>query len=116
MADASDPFPALANRLLVVSPADRPLMFRTIHDVARMIDRAQGVRDPEPSVAVIDSQSIKAPAAHGTRGHIGTRKIVGRKRHLAVDTEGRQLLVNLTTAGIFNSAGAQAVLDAIHIR
>jgi putative transposase len=94
----------------------RRLMFRTIHDVALMIDRAQAGRDPEPSTAVIDSQSIKAPAAHGTRGYDGAKKIVGRKRHVAVDADGRLLMVNITTADIADSAGAQAVLDAIHTR
>jgi transposase len=41
------------------------------------------------------------------------KKIVGRKRHIAVDTDGRLLMVNLTTADISDSAGAQAILDAV---
>lgn len=59
------------------------------------------------------SQSIKAPAAAGTRGFDGAKKIVGRKRHIAVDADGRLLMVNLTTADISDSAGAQAVLDGL---
>src|SRR5271169_2806360 len=65
----------------------RRLLFRTIHDVVLMIDRARSGRDPEPSAAVIDSQSVKAPAAQGTRGFDGAKKIVGRKRHIAVDAD-----------------------------
>ncbi|MET3524488.1 hypothetical protein ABID25_006359 [Mesorhizobium abyssinicae] len=57
-----------------------------------------------------DSQSVKAPQAE-TRGHDAGKKIVGRKRHIAVDTDGRLLMVNLTTADISDSAGAQARLD-----
>jgi putative transposase len=91
----------------------RRLMFRTIHEIALMIDRARGGRTVEPSAAVLDSQSVKAPAAHGTRGYDGAKKIVGRKRHIAVDTDGRLLMVNLTTADIADSTGAQAVLDAL---
>jgi transposase len=94
----------------------RRLMFRTIHDVTLMIDRAQAGRNVQPSAAVIDSQTVKAPAAHGTRGFDGGKKIVGRKRHIAVDTDGRLLMVNLTTADIADSTGAQPVLDAIHKR
>ncbi len=84
----------------------RRLMFRTIHEIALMIDRARSGRAVEPSAAVVDSQSVKAPAAHGTRGYDGAKKIVGRKRHIAVDTDGRLLMVNLTTADIADSAGA----------
>ena len=91
----------------------RRLMFRTIHEIALMIDRARCGRAVEPSAAVIDSQSVKAPAAQGARGYDGAKKIVGRKRHIAVDTDGRLLMVNLTTADIADSAGAQAVLDAL---
>jgi putative transposase len=91
----------------------RRLMFRTIHEIALMIDRARSGRAVEPSAAVVDSQSVKAPAAQGTRGYDGAKKIVGRKRHIAVDTDGRLLMVNLTTADIADSAGAQAVLDAL---
>ena len=44
------------------------------------------------------------------------RKITGRKRHIAVDTDGRLLMVNLTPADISDSAGAQTILDAIRKR
>ena len=44
------------------------------------------------------------------------KKIVGRKRHIAVDTDGRLLMVHLTPADISDSAGAQAILDAIRTR
>lgn len=91
----------------------RLLLFRTIHDIVLMVDRERSGRNANPSAAVIDSQSIKAPAAAGTRGFDGAKKIVGRKRHIAVDTNGRLLMVNLTTADISDSAGAQAVLDGL---
>jgi transposase len=64
---------------------------------------------------VIDSQSIKAPQAK-TRGYDAGKKIVGRKRHIAVDTDGRLLMVNLTPADISDSAGAAAILEAIRKR
>lgn len=41
----------------------RRLLFRTIHDVALMLDRECESRDQSPSAAVADSQSIKAAAA-----------------------------------------------------
>lgn len=90
----------------------RRLLFRTIHDVALMIDRESHGRDQSPTAAVVDSQSIKAPAAQ-KRGFDAGKKVSGRKRHIAVDTDGRLLVVSLTTA---DSAGAQAVVAAIRKR
>ena len=85
----------------------RRFLFQTIHDIELMLDRERQGREQSPSAGVIDSQSIKAPHAK-TRGYDAGKKIVGRKRHIAVDTDGRLLMVNLTTADISDSAGAQA--------
>lgn len=93
----------------------RRLLFRTIHDVALMIDRERAGREASPTAGVIDSQSVKAPAA-AKRGFDAGKKVNGRKRHIAVDTDGRLLMVNLTTADISDSAGAQLILDAIRKR
>jgi len=93
----------------------RRFLFQTIHDIELMFDRERQGREASPSAAVIDSQSIKAPHAK-TRGYDAGKKIVGRKRHIAVDTDGRLLMVNLTTADISDSAGAQAILDGIRKR
>ena len=93
----------------------RQLLFRTIHDVALMIDRERSGRH-EPTAAILDSQTVKAPAAGGSRGFDGAKKVVGRKRHIAVDTDGRLLMVNLTTGDIADSTGAQAVMDALRQR
>ena len=58
----------------------RRLLFNTIHDFALMVDRERAGRAASPSAAVIDSQSVKAPAAK-ERGFDAAKKIVGRKRH-----------------------------------
>ncbi len=93
----------------------RRFLFQTIHDVALMLDRERAGREASPTAGVIDSQSVKAPQAE-TRGYDAGKRIVGRKRHIAVDTDGRLLMVNLTTADISDSAGAQAILDGIRKR
>jgi hypothetical protein len=93
----------------------RRFLFQTIHDIELMLDRERQGREASPSAAVIDSQSVKAP--HGeTRGYDAGKKIVGRKRHIAVDTDGPLLMVNLTTADVSDSAGAQAILNTISKR
>ena len=93
----------------------RLLLFQTIHDVALMLDRERAGREASPTGGVLDSQAVKAPAAK-ERGFDGGKKITGRKRHVAVDTEGRLLMINLTTADVSDSAGAQMILDAIRKR
>lgn len=93
----------------------RRLLFQTIHDVAVMLDRELEGREQSPGAAVVDSQSVKAPAAE-KRGFDAAKKVVGRKRHIAVDTDGRLLMVNLTTADISDSAGAQEIVASIRKR
>ena len=93
----------------------RRFLFQTIHDIELMLDRERQGREQSPSAAVIDSQSVKAPAAE-ERGFDAAKKIVGRKRHIAVDTDGRLLMVTLTPADISDSAGAQTILDGIRQR
>jgi transposase len=93
----------------------RRFLFQTIHDIELMLDRERAGREASPSAAVIDSQSVKAPQAEA-RGYDAAKKVAGRKRHIAVDADGRLLMVNLTSADISDSAGAQAILDAIRKR
>jgi Transposase DDE domain len=93
----------------------RRFLFQTIHDIELMLDRERQGREQSPSAGVIDSQSVKAPHAE-TRGYDAGKKIVGRKRHIAVDTDGRLLMVNLTSADTSDSAGAQAILEGIRKR
>ena len=93
----------------------RQFMFQTIHDVALMLDRERVGREASPTGGVVDSQSVKAPEAK-TRGYDAGKKIAGRKRHIAVDTDGQLLMINLTPADISDSAGAQMILDGVRKR
>ena len=81
----------------------RRLLSRTIHDVTLMLDREREGREQSPTATVVDGPSIKAPAAE-KRGFDAGKKVVGRKRHITVDTDGQLLMVNLTTADISDSA------------
>lgn len=47
------------------------------------------------------------------RDYAAGKKIVGFNQHIAVDTDGRLLLVRLTPPDISDSAGRQMILDAI---
>ena len=89
----------------------RLLLFRTIHDIGVMLDRERAGREASPTAGIIDSQSVKAPHA-AERGYDAGKKINGRKRHIAVDTDGRLLMTNLTTADISDSAAPFHGVDA----
>jgi len=93
----------------------RRLLFRTIRDVAPRLDREAAGREASPSGGVLDSQTVEAPFAE-VRGYDGGKRIVGRKRHVAVDTDGRPPMVHLTPADVAGSAGAHTIVDAIRKR
>ena len=90
-------------------------VYWTIHDVALMLDREAAGCEASPTGGVLDSQTVKAPFAE-VRGFDGGKRIVGRKRHIAVDTDGRLLMVNRTPADVSDSDGAQTILAAIRKR
>lgn len=50
------------------------------------------------------------------RGHGAGKKVCGRKRYDAVDTDDRLLIVSLTTANLSGSAGMQVIVAAIFKR
>jgi putative transposase len=60
----------------------RLMLFRTIHDIALMMDRERAGREASPSAGVIDSQTVKAPAPGAQRGYDAAKKTAGRKRHV----------------------------------
>ena len=94
----------------------RRLLFQTVHDVALMLDREQAGHEASPSAGVVDSQTVKAPHAPGGGGYDAAKKVKGRKRHVAVDTDERLLMVNLTTADVQEAQGTEAIVKAVRRR
>jgi transposase len=75
--------------------------------------RQQAQRQPTPSAAIIDSQSVKTTEQGGPHGYDGGKKVNGRKRHILVDTLGLLLKVVVHPANVQDRVGAKLVLADI---
>jgi transposase len=81
-----------------------------IHDQLRGAVRIAAGRDPDPSAAVLDAQSVKSSEGGQARGVDMGKKITGRKRHLITDTLGLVLVAAVTAASVQDRPGGKAVL------
>ena len=82
-----------------------------IHTALREQVRAAAGRDPQPSAAIVDSQTVKTGRQPGVRGYDAAKRTPGRKRHLLVDTMGLLLAVVVTAANVSDPAGARLLFS-----
>lgn len=90
-------------------------VFAQLNGLLRELVRQKEGRNAEPSACVIDAQSVKTsanvPAA--SQGTDAGKKIVGRKRSIAIDTIGMLLAVLVTAAGVRDSVAGTHLLDQV---
>ena len=75
-------------------------LWEQIHGVLWVQERTRQGRQPTPSAAILDSQSVKTSGVGGVRGFVGGKKVNGRKRHILVDTQGLVIEVRVHGAQI----------------
>jgi putative transposase len=79
--------------------------------------RARLGRDPQPSAAIVDSQSVRTTGVGGSeRGFDPAKQVEGRKRHLLVDTEGLVMKVQLHSARVPDADGIRLLLEPARSR
>jgi putative transposase len=84
--------------------------WQRILDALRGQIRKEAGREETPSVACIDTQSVKSTEMGGCVGYDGGKKIKGRKRHILVDSLGLLLAVVVTAANLDDGTYASLVL------
>jgi putative transposase len=91
-------------------------LWSLILKVLHAAERKRAGKDPQPTVAIMDSQSVKTveESAHPS-GYDAHKNVKGRKRHLLVDTLGLPLSIYVTSADVQDRVGAQCLLAGITV-
>jgi putative transposase len=77
-----------------------------INEALRRQVRSAAGRDPSPRSSAADSQSVKTTPQGGAHGFDNGKEVLGRKRHLWVDSLGLLLAVLVTAADVHDSRAA----------
>ena len=85
-----------------------------INTALNMLDREAEGRAAEPSLVIVDSQSVKLAATiFEERGTDGNKKVNGRKRQILTDTGGRIWQVAAHAANIHDGEGGVVLLEGM---
>jgi len=89
--------------------------WETLNTTLREMVRQKAGRHPQPSAAVIDSQSVKTTeeTEPETCGFDAGKQVKGRKRHLLVDTLGLVIKVIVLSASVQDRDGAQMLFSQV---
>src|SRR3712207_5026312 len=89
-------------------------LWSLILKVVHAAERKRVGKDPQPTAAIMDSQSVKtSEEGANPSGYDAHKNVKGRKRHPLVDTLGLPLSVYVTSADLQDRVGAQGLLAGL---
>jgi transposase len=86
---------------------------QVLQELGFALRQKQG-RNKEPSLLIIDAQAAKTTAGTGDEvGYEANKKVKGRKRHIATDTQGNIMAAGVTSAFVHDKTGARVLHDEV---
>ena len=104
---------AMADRLLMVPAGHAAVPVHHPAHVVLVLDREGVGREARPTAGMLDGQTVKSPHAAGDARYGAAKRSQGRRRRIAMDADGRLLMVDLTAADVQDAAGAEPIVKAV---
>lgn len=88
-------------------------VFYTAYTVLHTAFRLRAGREAQPSLGILDSQSVKSTAlAHDAVGYDAAKLVKGRKRHIVTDTLGYPFVLQITGGNIQDYTAGVSMVEA----
>ena len=91
-------------------------LWEELNRVTREQVRRKVNKEPEASLMIMDSQSIKSAEGGEQRGFDGFKRVSGRKRNLIVDSMGLLVVAKVTAANVQDVYAGKEVLQELQQR